>query len=199
MLIHSSLILSRGCGSILTYYPRLILLYNEMWYHCQLFTISWLIWPTLIQCSLHTTSNNYIFIWYIDVFAVFLSDLSYLQRGWHGFLFTAWALINPVLLANSSCPNHTIRLHRSGSTLAKILACFLHQAITWTKVDLSSSGVCALTSDQFHRHCSRFKISIRKMSLKNIRPYLQGYNGLVFRFSENERSLLYPPTEMSGR
>ena len=44
----------------------------------------------------------------------------------------------PLLLFNTLWPSDAIWQQRSWSTLAQVMACCLHQAITWTNVDLSS-------------------------------------------------------------
>ena len=71
-----------------------------------------------------------------------------------------WRHCNAMLTScqlNSECiislwPSGTISLYRYGLKLAQIMVACLHQSITWTNVDLSSSPV-ALIRGQFHKKC----------------------------------------------
>ena len=54
-------------------------------------------------------------------------------------------------------PGDSIWQHRSGPTFAKVMVCFRHQAIIWSRSWLSiNEARFHLAEGQFHRKCSRF-------------------------------------------
>ena len=90
------------------------------------------------------------------------------------------ASLLPVQGFNSLWPSDAIWWHRSGSTLAQVMACW-HQAITWTNVDLSSvrsSDIHLRAISQETTQPSTFNICL-KITYLRLQSNLPGANELT--------------------